>query len=100
MVPPLRLPTGLTGEDDVRVWLKLPARGTVSASWLPEQRRFALEYPPGTVAARVESRDGEVADVRGTEIGADASEHFFVYRPSARGLGGFAWPRGSPEAAE
>jgi hypothetical protein len=86
-----------SGKDDVRVWLKIPAGAHISATILSEQNRFALVYPVGTVAARVESGEGEILDVRGTEIVEGGAERFFVYRPSREGLRGVSWRRGDPE---
>lgn len=99
MVPPVRLPSHLGREDDVRVWVKLPSQGALSFRWVPAQRRHVLEYPEGTSAVRVEARRGRVEDVRGTEILRGGRQRFFVYRPDGDDLAGVAWDRGDPRAA-
>jgi hypothetical protein len=93
IVPPILLPRNAGADDDVRVWLKLPRDSKMTVHLLQSQERDVLDYPSGTTAARVETRDGKVADVRGTRIGTDGAEFFFVYRPVGGRLEGVEWRR-------
>jgi hypothetical protein len=97
MVSPIRSPHWRSGRDQTEVWLKVVPNSRASAVWLDDQRRYALRFPPGTIAARVESWDGSVADVRGTRLEDSGRERFFVLRPAEHGLKGVEWSRGHPE---
>jgi len=103
MVPAVRLPQPSAGEPLVRVYVRLPdAAGPVLVD-APDGRRV-LSWPPGTVADRVERRDGRVDDVRGMQIGADGTRYNHVFRASARGpdapLIGVRWPVGDADAGD
>jgi hypothetical protein len=100
MTSPIRLPRTSSGRDRTVVWLRVPEGARASAVWLDAQGRFALRFPAGTVAARVEEWDGAVADVRGTRIEEEEQERFFVLRPSRRGLSGIEWTRGRPQVQD
>lgn len=80
MVPPIWLPTDLSIHEYVRVWLHIPAGEKVSVQWLPDQKRYTLKFPPGTVADRIDGGENQkqamftvngIADVRGARISAD-----------------------------
>jgi hypothetical protein len=100
MTAPIRPPHTNGGRDRTVVWLRVPEGSRATAIWLDDQRRYALRFPAGTTAARVESWDGAVADVRGTRLEVEEREIFFVLRPTARELTGFEWPRGRRRAQE
>jgi hypothetical protein len=100
MVSPIRSPHWRGGRDQTAVWLKVVPNLRASAVWLEDQRRHALLLPPGTIAARIESWDGAVADVRGTRLEESGQQRFFVVRPGEHGLKGVEWPRGHPEAQD
>jgi hypothetical protein len=100
MTAPIRPPRTTSGRDRTVVWLRVPDGSRATAVWLDDQRRYALRFPVGTTAARVESWDGAVADVRGTRLEVEEREVFFVLRPSSRGLTGIEWPRGRQRAQE
>jgi hypothetical protein len=110
MVPPLRLPTDKSTDDTIQVWLRIPDDGKVKVQWLPDQQRYTLKFPNGTVADRVESVHNEhdamqvvngIDDVRGARIGADGRMWFHVYEPvpgqAKRWLQGYAWLRSSSQ---
>jgi hypothetical protein len=109
MVPPVRLPSDGTARDEIEVWLRVPEGARIRGKKLPDGRA-TIEFPPGTIADRVESwgyarsDDGagwkySVTDVRGTRIDAKTGQemfHVFVPtgpEPLAR-LVGWEWPRG------
>jgi hypothetical protein len=100
MTAPIRLPRTESERDQTVVWLRVPEGARATAFWLDDQRRYALRFPVGTTAARVESWDGAVADVRGTRLVEQGGERFFVFRPSRGGLTGVEWSRGSQQAQE
>jgi len=101
MVPPIRLPTSLSGDDHITVWLRIPPGRQVSVA--PDG---AITYPAGTIADRVEldepPSDGihrwQVKDVRGTRLEKDG-EWFHCLGPSGVKVSGFEWRR-DDEAAE
>ena len=77
MEGPVRAPTSPDGRERIVVYLRLPASSVVKTRLLDGDERPTLEYPPGTLADRVEYwGDGpldapieprwRVADVRGT----------------------------------
>jgi hypothetical protein len=126
LVPAIHPPTTHDREDLIQVWLKLPAGGRIGVRHLPEQDRYTLTYPPGTVADRVEyyylgddtpdlvdyapfapedaeSQQWTVADVRGTRL-VDDDQHFHVYRPvdgdPHAKLVGWSWQRGDDDAQQ
>lgn len=125
LVPAIHPPTTHDHEDLIQVWLRLPAEGQIDVRWLPQQQRYTLVYPPGTVADRVEyfyagrhapnlanyapfrsgtriSRDWSVADVRGIRIEESGEQRFRVFRPTSGAahatLAGWSWPRGNDVA--
>jgi hypothetical protein len=100
MNAPIRLPRTPSGRDETVVWLRLPEGAHATAEWLDDQGRYALRFPAGTMAARVESWSGVVADVRGTRLEPEGRERFFVLRPSRSGSGltGIEWSRGRRDA--
>lgn len=96
VVPSVALPvSGPTGA--VEVWLSLPdgsrVEGTTSA---------IHAYPAGTIADRVEFRDGRVVDVRGTRIDPDGRRWHHVYKPvsDSTKLLGASWPADDVQATE
>jgi hypothetical protein len=88
LVPPVRLPTDAEGRTRIRVWLKLPKRGTIDLD-----AALRLRMPDETVAERVESVDDRVVDVRGTRFDDGGKEWFHVYRRVGDRLVGVEWPR-------
>jgi hypothetical protein len=100
MTSPIRVPQAVGARDRTEVWLRVPGDARITALWLGDQRRHALRFPTGTIAARVESWDGDIADVRGTQLDEQQQERFFVLRPSSHGLTGVAWVRGRAHAQE
>ncbi len=109
MVPPVRLPMDKNTDEYIRVWLRIPAGGKISVKWLPGQNRYTLEFPPGTVADRIDGGHDQkqamftvdgIADVRGATIAADGRTWWHVYEPvpgeSSKWLHGFAWLRTGP----
>jgi hypothetical protein len=100
MTPPIRLPSR-DGRERIVVWLRIPPEGQITVARLADGR-MSLEVPPGTIADRVDMRDGSdarsVADVRGTRFGV-GDEYFHVLRPLPGAvLAGIEWPRGSAQA--
>jgi hypothetical protein len=106
MVPPIRLPTDKVNDNAIQVWVKLPARGTITGTWLEPQHRFSLKFPAGTIADRVEIYKHEakamlvvrdIEDVRGARIDSDGQSIFHVYEPipggDERWLKGYEWRR-------
>lgn len=97
MVPPIRLPTTRDADGDIKVWLKIPDTGVISARVSDTGRK--IDFPAGTVADRVETVGDVVADVRGTTLLEDG-ERFHVFVPGAASaqspLTGWDWPRGDP----
>jgi hypothetical protein len=123
MVPSIHLPTTHAADDLIHVWLRIPEGAAIDARWLPDERRWQLELPPGTAADRVEyyriggrapgaaalyfdsaaadAADWTIADVRGTRVAPDGSQRFHVYRPVSgtdhADLAGWSWPRGDAD---
>ena len=109
MVPPVRLPTDKSIDEFIMVWLRIPPGRKVTVQWLAAQKRYTLEFPPGTVADRIDGGvhakqamftvDG-IADVRGATIAADGTTWWHVYEPvpgeSSRWLRGYSWVRTGP----
>jgi len=106
MVPPLQLPTVLSFDDTIMVWVRIPAGRKIQVSWLPKQKRYTLKFPPGTVADRIETGKNEkqamlvvngISDVRGAPIGEDGRTWFHVYEPvpgqPLAWLHGYEWLR-------
>lgn len=106
MVGPTRLPTEKSIQDHIAVWVRLPEKGVIKVTWLPDQKRYTLLFPPGTVADRVESMKNAkqamltingIQDVRGARIGADGQTWFHDYEPvpgtPGKWLKGFEWLR-------
>jgi hypothetical protein len=99
MTPPIRAPSR-DGVERIVVWLRIPGGASLGV-----QRRadgsFTLTYPAGTIADRVDLRDGDdatsVSDVRGTRFDRDG-EYFHVLRPERGGLDGLEWPRDDERA--
>lgn len=109
MVPPVRLPTDKSIQEYVMVWLRIPAGENISVRWLPDQKRYTLKFPPGTVADRIDDGENQkqamftvngIADVRGATIAADGKTWWHVYEPvpgkSSKWLKGFEWLRTGP----
>jgi hypothetical protein len=102
LTPPIRLPSR-DGLEKITIWLRIPEGQTLRV-----RRRgdgtAELSYPPGTVADRVDLRDGQddasVEDVRGIRFETE-DEYFRVLRAQddASDLFGFEWPRGSVRSA-
>jgi hypothetical protein len=100
MTPPIRLPSR-DGRERITVWLRVPEGENIALVWRDGRPR--LTYPPGTVADRVDLRDGQdpgsVEDVRGTQF-TSGGEYFHVLRPLGLGdLAGVEWARGDRAAA-
>jgi hypothetical protein len=90
MVPPILLPSQ-DGRERITVRLRIPDGAMLRVAPL-------LAYPPGTIADRVELRNGDdpgsVVDVRGTTFEASGVEVFHVLRRlDGVGLSGVAWRR-------
>ena len=69
------------------VYLRMPEGSRLATSFLPDQRRFTIRFPPGSEADRVSYSvlgDGSrvIDDVRGTRWDADGNQYFHVYRPA------------------
>jgi hypothetical protein len=113
MVPAIRPPTSLAGDDRITVWLRIPDGATLGVRRLADGRAV-VRYPPGAVADRVELREPvawpddqhawRVIDVRGTQLdrgeAGDGAEQFHCLIPGGHSgaLTGFAWPRGDAGA--
>ncbi|PRQ06117.1 hypothetical protein [Enhygromyxa salina] len=106
MVPPIQLPSSTAAATDVAVWLRIPERGVIHTRWSEARGGWVLEFPPGTVADRVEQRGADrargVVDVRGTRLGDDHEEWMHTLRRAEPGpnapLFGYEWPRSDPAA--
>ncbi|MDE2092165.1 MAG: hypothetical protein KGJ08_09750, partial [Gammaproteobacteria bacterium] len=109
MVGPMRLPTDKSIGEHIAVWVKIPKHGEITVQWLPDQKRYTIKFPPGTVADRVDSSKNEhdvlqvihgVADVRGARIGRDGRMWFHDYEPvpgePKKWLKGYEWLRMDP----
>ncbi|HEX5436473.1 MAG TPA: hypothetical protein VFW98_04905 [Gemmatimonadaceae bacterium] len=109
MEPPVRLPTTKSIHEYVMVWLRIPAGEKIGVRWLPDQKRYTLTFPPGTVADRIDGGQNAkqamftvngIADVRGATIAADGRVWWHVYEPvpgkSSKWLMGDAWLRSGP----
>jgi hypothetical protein len=109
MEPPVRLPTDKSIHEYVMVWLRIPAGKSVGVQWLPDQKRYTLNFPAGTVADRIDGGANQeqamftvngIADVRGATIAADGKTWWHVYEPvpgkSSKWLEGYSWLRGAP----
>ncbi len=110
MVPPLRLPGRRGDRNRTSVWLKLP-EAKLRMVVAEGSGRAELDYPPGTVAVRIEeenrARTSEtprwvVADIRETRVADGNKQWFRVLRPVASGaqaaLAGYEWARGERAA--
>ncbi len=106
MVPPLRLPTDRSNDNQIKVWLRIPEGRKIALEWLEDQKRYTLRFPPGTVADRVETMKNQqnamhvingIEDVRGAMIDRDGNTRWHVYEPvpgEKRGrLKGYEWLR-------
>lgn len=108
LAPPVHLPESAGDRGRTVVWLKLPEGAAIDTVAVSDPRGFTLDFPPGTVADRVEywrpNADAplQVADVRGVRVEADGRQVFRVFRPrEARpgaALYGYEWARGDAEA--
>ena len=91
MVPGVHIPSPRSDVDLVEVWLTVPDDGLIDAVDGPDGKPI-LDFPPGTIADRVEFRGlgakRRVVDVRGTIVGPDNTQTFHVMKPTA----------GTPEA--
>lgn len=109
MVPPVRLPTDKSIHEYVMVWLHIPVGKKVAVQWLPDQKRYTLKFPPGTVADRIDGGEhakqamltvNGIADVRGATLAADGKTWWHVYERvpgrSSKWLYGYAWLRTGP----
>lgn len=109
MVGPMRLPTDKSIKEHIAVWVRVPKSGIIRVTWLPQQKRYTLLFPPGTVADRIDSgHDAKqammtvngISDVRGARIGPDGHTWFHDYEPvpgtSGRWLEGYEWRRAGP----
>lgn len=104
LVPPAHLPSSSPDRDQVEIWVRLPE--TAVLTLLEDQAgRPTLEFPPGTLADRVEwhgdGDDRRIVDIRGTRIEPDGAQTFYVYRPTAPDprapLFGLEWRRGDAD---
>lgn len=113
MVPSIRLPTTHDETDMIRVFLFIPEGKKLSSRYLDAQARPTLVFPPGTRADRVELLrykddsgrwDETVMDVRGTELSADGTQRFHVFRATGgephAPLKGWSWPAGDAVARQ
>lgn len=109
MVPPVRLTEDKSIDEQIMVWLRIPAGQKVMVKWLANQKRYTLKFPPRTVADRIDGGENQkqamftvngIADVRGARIGADGRSWWHVYEPvpgkSSRWLSGYEWLRSGP----
>jgi hypothetical protein len=101
LTPPIRVPSR-DGLEKITVWLRIPEGRTLEIR-RREDGAPELFYPPGTIADRVDLRDGQdddsVEDVRGTRFEVDG-EYFHVLRPQDDSdLSGYEWPRDSARSA-
>lgn len=102
LVPPVRLPVAADGDSRIRIFLRLPPQGSITA----EDGPASLTLPAGARLDRVEYvRSGDdapwtVIDVRGTRLTEDG-QRFHALRPvDARlhaPLKGAEWARGQPQ---
>jgi hypothetical protein len=97
LTTPIHLPSNAAGTDQAVVWLKIPEGSKFRTRRLPGGG-LTVAVPEGTVADRVETIDGSVADVRGTRFGAGGRQLFHILRPAtdeaSSRLVGYEWPRG------
>lgn len=101
LVPPVHMPSSSAQRDQVEIWVKVPDDALIELSFDPAGRP-TLEFPPGTLADRVEwfgtGDERRIVDIRGTRIEADGAQTFYVYRPTAPDprapLFGLEWARG------
>lgn len=103
--PPIALPRPVNERTRSTVWLRLPPGGVIQTSWLKEQSRHTLTFPPGTVADRValwspKAGGPRVADVRGARV-VPGGQRYRLMRPRMAGDGqpaqGYEWPAGDRE---
>lgn len=100
LTPPVHLPSSSPEVDQVEIWVKVPQGATIEVHE-DGRGRPTLEFPPGTIADRVEFAGlGErrtIVDIRGTTIDDDGSQTFHVYRPTSPDPGvplfGLRWAR-------
>lgn len=105
LVPPVHLPSSSDQLDQVEIWVKVPEGASIEVHD-DERGRPTLEFPPGTIADRVEyaglGAERTIVDIRGTTIDEDGSQTFHVYRPTATDPGvplfGLRWAREDGEA--
>ncbi|MEX1363216.1 MAG: hypothetical protein AB1Z98_08825 [Nannocystaceae bacterium] len=105
LVPPVHLPSSSPVRDQVEIWVQLPEGATIDVHE-DEAGRPTLEFPPGTIADRVEfagmGDERTIVDIRGTRIDDDGSQSFHVYRPTGLGAGvplfGLRWAREDGQA--
>jgi hypothetical protein len=100
MVGALRLPTNSARTEKIQVWLKVPDGSKIKARKVngPKGDRITLEYPPGTVADRINFLQGRslVGDVRGARINENGEMIYHVYGKAKKGdsfLSGYEWAR-------
>ena len=105
MTSPIR-PPSRDGKESIRVWLRVPEGKSIGIGH-GEDGAPLLSYPEGTVADRVDLRDGadprSVTDVRGTSFTVEDGELFHVLRrldgDADVRLSGVEWRRGDEEAS-
>lgn len=106
MVGPVFLPEDKKHGEHIAVWVRVPRHGIIRVRWLKHQKRWTIQFPPGTIADRVDSdRDAHEAnhrsiDVRGARIGADGRTWFHDYETypgePKKWLEGYEWLRMDP----
>lgn len=111
LVPPIHLPSSSPDRAQVEIWVKVP-EGTLIDLDLDHDPdgagRPSLEFPPGTLADRVEwtgkGDERRIVDIRGTRLEPGGTQTFYVYRPTAPNprapLFGLEWAREDRQAQQ
>ncbi len=97
--PPIHLPSSAPDASQVEIWLRLPEHGEISTR-TGEDGVARLDFPPGTIADRVEyaglGDDRRVVDVRGATVDDAGRCRWHVLRPTSAvtdaALFGVQWP--------
>jgi len=106
--PPAHLPSSSPDHAQVEVWIRVPEDARVGLAQR-EDGVWVTDWPPGTIADRVEYRgEGDarrVVDVRGTRLDEAGAPVDHLYRPQNRDppggtLVGYEWPAHDANARE